>query len=215
MNDAYPQQHPLDHLVLGVPDLDEGADRFEKLTGLTPAFGGRYATGTANYLVALGDGAYLEITGILAEERGNGLRQPFQLEGLTRPRLTTWCLTSRDISATLSQARAGDVDLGEAVSLSRTNPAGELLSWQMTVRTPMAEGGTQPFVIDWGDTPHPSTRDLPSAELTKLSLSHPDPPLMRRHLSVLGVGSDLVAVVRGPYGLAASIETPRGLVVIT
>jgi catechol 2,3-dioxygenase-like lactoylglutathione lyase family enzyme len=67
------QKLALDHLVLGVPDLEQGAAWFEEITGVRPAFGGRHATGTANYLVGLGGDRYLEIIGILPEARGDGV----------------------------------------------------------------------------------------------------------------------------------------------
>jgi len=52
--------HPvLDHIVLAVPDLAEGAAGFARLTGVRPVRGGRHADlGTANFLVGLGVGAY-------------------------------------------------------------------------------------------------------------------------------------------------------------
>lgn len=209
------QPHKLDHLVLGVPDLEEGVRLVEDLTGLTPLIGGRHATGTANYLLGLGDHAYLEIIGILPEERHNGIEQPFQLESLTAPRLTTWCLTSQDIDATVSQAARGGVDLGQVLSLSRTTPSGAVLNWRMTRRTPMADRGTFPFVIDWGRTPHPSSRDLPSARLKSLVIRHPEPDDLQRALFTLSVDPATFTVVEGDFGLEATLETPRGSVRLT
>jgi Glyoxalase-like domain len=58
----------LDHILLGVPDLDAGVTAFEQATGVTPLRGGkRPSRGTENALVSLGNGSYLEI---IAPQRG-------------------------------------------------------------------------------------------------------------------------------------------------
>lgn len=64
-----PERLPLDHLVLGVPDLEEGVANFARRTRLSPVFGGRHPTGTADYLVKLGSSAYLEILGLMPDAR--------------------------------------------------------------------------------------------------------------------------------------------------
>jgi hypothetical protein len=198
----------LDHLVLGVPDLEQGAGDFAARTGIEPTFGGRHATGTANYLVGLGGEAYLEIIGILPEERDNGEEQPFQLETLTAPRLVTWCLRSHDIESDVAEARNCGVELGRVLSLSRQAADGSTLAWQMTRATPMPKAGMLPFLIDWGSTPHPTTRDLPSVQLSSIALSFPDADGLQADLDVLGPGH--VRVTRGAPALRARLTTPAG-----
>jgi hypothetical protein len=200
----------IDHLVLGVPDLEQGAASFAERTGLRPVFGGRHATGTANYLVGLGGGAYLEIIGILPEERDNGQSQPFGLEALEKERLVTWCLRTGDIDAAVAQARERGVELGGILSLDRSTPSGELVSWRMTRRTPMAEEGTLPFLIDWGTTPHPSTRSLPPAELVRFEVRHPEPRRMEASLAAMSCHATVIGSSRPQ--LRAIIRTPAGLV---
>jgi Glyoxalase-like domain len=205
------QKLALDHLVLGVPDLEQGAAWFEMITGVRPAFGGRHATGTANYLVGLGGDRYVEIIGILPEGRGDGVAQPFHLERLTSARLVTWCLRSSGIQDDVESAKAAGLDLGEILSLSRLTPDGDTLAWKMTRRSPMYRDGVIPFLIDWGSTPHPTARDLPRVELTNFRLSHPEPNAVRSELDTLGQS---VSVVAGAPMLHATLGTPSGPVAL-
>ena len=54
--------HYLDHIVLGINDLDTGIDSLQQLTGVKAKFDGRNARqGTQSAVIGLGDKTYLEI----------------------------------------------------------------------------------------------------------------------------------------------------------
>ena len=57
----------IDHVILGIDDLDRGVKAFEAASGVKPVYGGKHPGGTHNALVSLGDGIYLEI---LAVQKG-------------------------------------------------------------------------------------------------------------------------------------------------
>jgi hypothetical protein len=61
----------IDHLILGVDDLDRGMSEFARRTGVTPIKGGVHpGKGTQNALVSLGSMQYIEI---LAPSREPGI----------------------------------------------------------------------------------------------------------------------------------------------
>ena len=87
----------IDHLMWAVPDLAAGVDRLESLTGVRAASGGAHpGMGTANVLLGLGPGVYLEVIGpdpALDEPTGFGAL----LAALDAPELRSWAIRTDDI----------------------------------------------------------------------------------------------------------------------
>jgi len=161
----------LDHLVFAGPDLAATVDLVTELTGVVPAPGGRHlGRGTANYLADLGTGAYLEIIGPDPAQPDPRHPRPFDIDSLTEPALVSWALRTTDLDATIATARANGYDPGDPREMSRDTTDGERLRWRLTTPDDLT-----PFLIDWGETPHPTTRGLPSLPLLNLSATHPDP----------------------------------------
>ncbi len=198
----------LDHLVYAVPDLESAVADFEATTGLRPVRGGSHAgRGTANYLVGLG-AAYLEIIGPDPAQPDHIGPRPFGVEVDAEPRLVTWAVRTTDIDAAVADARRAGFDPGAVAAMSRRTPSGELLEWRLTDTDTQRLDGLIPFLIDWGATTHPTSGDLPQAELTDFRATHPDPPEVRRVLGLLG--ADLPVDAAHDATLRAVLQTPRG-----
>lgn len=195
----------LDHLVLATPDLAGAVARFSALTGVAPARGGSHTgLGTANFLVGLGGGAYLEIVGPDPDQDAPARPRPFGIDDLTTTRLVTWAVHPPGVDAVVAAARDAGYDPGDPFAMSRLTPTGETLRWRLT-----PDRGVVPFLIDWGDTPHPTTRGLPAVGLRSFTLGHPDPALVRARLDALRLD---VAVGRADApSLDAVFATPRGV----
>jgi hypothetical protein len=197
----------LDHLVYAVPDLAAGVREFTAATGIRPTAGGRHVgRGTANYLVGLGNNAYLEIIGPDPDEPAPPERLTFGIERLTSSQLITWAVAVTDIDTTIARSRAHGYDPGDATTMSRRTADGELLQWRLTPDTVRDRGGVVPFLIDWGVSIHPTSRSLPSVGLESLRAISPQPDLTRRQLGALEV--DLV-IEEGPVAqLQARLRLP-------
>jgi hypothetical protein len=200
----------LDHLVYAVPDLAAGVADFAERTGIRPVPGGRHPGGTANHLVRFGPTSYLEIIG--PDPEASARPRAFGLETLTAPRLAAWAVRPGDIDKAVRQSREQGYDPGDVQPLSRRTPAGVLLEWRLTRREDPAAVRPVPFLIDWGDTPHPASSDLPLVSLTSFSAVHPDPDALRRDLAALGVRLDISQ--ERETALWAVIDTPLGHVTL-
>ncbi len=176
----------LDHLVYAGPDLAAAVAHVTELTGVTPVPGGSHAGfGTANHLADLGAGAYLEIIGPDPAQPDPDRPRPFGIDDLTEPALVAWAMRTPDIDAAIAEARANGYDPGDAAEMSRTTAEGEVLRWRLTA--PPAGTSLTPFLIDWGTTPHPTTRGLPSLPLLMMTGAHPDPKAVEQDIQALNL----------------------------
>ncbi len=199
----------LDHLVYAVPDLAEGTAFVADTLGVRPNAGGQHVgRGTANTLVGLGDGAYLEIIGPDLTQPPPSLPRPFGIDDLIAPALVTWAARASDLPAVIATARASGYDPGPAQAMQRATPDGGLLVWSLTA-PPVAFDGLVPFLIDWGDSPHPSGSLPHPVRLAGFVLRTPDPGPVRRALSSLGL--DAIELEEAPVtSIGVTLVGPDG-----
>ena len=203
---------PLDHLVYAATDLGETITRFERGLGVRATCGGRHeALGTHNAILPLGPARYIELIALDPMNPTPPLPPPFGLATLTEPRLASWAVRSVDLAADTLRAKREGYDPGLTLPVSRTTPDGAPLAWRLTLRPDGFGDGVIPFVIDWGDSPHPSgsaDRGGASCHLQRFEASHPRPETIADALGALGVELDvqpaptarLHATLRGPAG---------------
>jgi hypothetical protein len=173
-----------------------------------PVPGGRHPDlGTHNAQLGLGPECYLEV---LAPDPAS--EHPADLEALlgvdlTQPRLATWVMRAENIEHV--RARAEAVSLGAIVHGHRDNPDGTRVAWRVTEPFVFPLNGAVPFLIAWGDTPHPGSRLKPAGALQRLSVEHPEVDAVRAALKALGID---LPVKPGPVPrLRATIATEKGL----
>ena len=204
----------IDHLVLATPGVAATAAQIRADWGIDVVAGGSHTgRGTRNELTGLGGSTYLEIVGPDDGQPIPPFPRPFGVDDLTVPALVAWCARpARPLADVVASVGALGIDVGEIAEMARMRPDGVELQWQLTF--PMLgppHSGTLPFLIDWLDSPHPTTSLPHEASLNFLHLTHPDADLLRAVLAEVG-SSAVVTVDSGPSGLHADIWTPRGVV---
>lgn len=209
----------LDHLVITVPDLAAGVAAVEEATGVRAVPGGSHpGRGTANCLLGLaptgwaaGAHTYLEILGSDPQQEtpGDGVL-PLDAHLATAPTLQTWAIHPPAFLAKIAAANSAGIDFGEVRDMSRETADGELLEWRLTSRSPLPHEGTQPFLIDWGESVHPAEAKLPTLELLEFRVETPEPAAALDVLEVFGA-ADTTVVEGSQPRLRARLRGPGGM----
>ncbi|MDG1365687.1 MAG: VOC family protein [Acidimicrobiales bacterium] len=200
----------VDHLVYATPDLAMTVAKITDEWGVVPTPGGRHdGRGTANELLALGGGAYLEIIGPDPEQPEPAMPRPFGVDDITEPQLITWAAAVPNLDLWLQWCAARKLDPGPGFDMQRTTPAGDVLQWRLTL--PPEDGdGLIPFLIEWpGETP--AATSATGVELFGLSFHHPGQRVAARFREYALPYS----VETGPACMTATLLTPSGMVDLT
>jgi hypothetical protein len=204
----------VDHLIVGVADLDAGIDWLEQRTGVRAVFGGTHpGRGTRNALLAFGGRQYLEIVSI---DPAQGSTQRQDLLAHKEPRLIGWAAATTSVDEVAKRAAAAALTSTPPRPGSRARPDGRQLQWTtIAVQSTLAAGGIDPipFFIQWAaGSVHPSHDSPKGCELTSLEFEHPDADALQRTLSGLGI----TAVVRrgAAVRMAASVKAPKGTLLL-
>lgn len=211
----------IDHLVLATPALDATSAQIRSEWGVTVVTGGSHSgLGTRNELTGLGDNTYLEIVGPDDEQPEPDGPRPFGVDHLTQPTFVAWCARpTQPLGDVLSRLAALGIDLGPVAEMSRIRPDGVRLDWQLTF--PLLgepHHGALPFLIDWLDSPHPSSSLPHDAQLLSLRISHPQADMVGALLAELSRGTTgprtTIELEPGPARLHAEVSTPRGVLLL-
>ncbi len=145
----------LDHLILGIDDLDRGIAWVEQRTGVRAVFGGVHpGRGTRNALLALGPDCYLEI--IAPDPEQSSPNWFSQVLTLHEPRLIGWAVHTPHLNTLAQTAAAAGFPIDGPHDGARARPDGKILSWKF-LRLRDDRGGLLPFFIEWGrDSVHPA-----------------------------------------------------------
>jgi hypothetical protein len=219
----------VDHLVIAASTLTDGVAWCESTLGITPGAGGEHPLmGTHNRLFSIASpmypSAYLEIIAInrrAAYSRIQGENRWFDLDSeavqlslkQNGPQLLHFVASTPHAAPAVAALANLGIDRGEFIAASRMSAHG-LLSWQITVR---ADGqrlmnGTLPTLIVWGDV-HPAQHMAASGvTLQSLTACQPDMGQLRAAYAALNLQG--VTVAQGQANLAATLQTPRGLVTL-
>lgn len=176
----------IDHVVLGVADLDRGIAEMERRTGVRAVRGGSHpGRGTHNALMSLGPGLYLEI--IAPDPAQNTPPQGFDmLASLERLTPIGWAVATDDGPALRADLADMGLKPGALRPGARSLPGGGTLAW---VSFGLAEAPElAPFFIAWGQgARHPSATSPGGCRLGSLGLASPDAARLAAIVDRLGL----------------------------
>ncbi len=201
----------LDHFLIGAADLEAAAEWFETLSGVKPAFGGVHPKlGTANYLVPLGTGSYLELIGPIPSEKPRVLGEA--LNKFPAPELFWFAARSNTLSEHASALKTLGMRSAGPFAGKRRSTEGTEFTWEILEIGHHSFGGCLPFMIDWKDTPHPSATVQPAGSFESLEVTHPRADRLQMIYRTLGL--DLIAC-KGVSRLELTLDTPGGSILLT
>ncbi|MFC0397520.1 VOC family protein [Paraburkholderia rhizosphaerae] len=217
----------LDHLVVSARTLDEGTQYVADALGVAPSGGGTHPLmRTANRLLNLWDGTYLEVIAVDpdAPEPAAGAARA-RLFALDDPAVAARVANGPYLSHWVARVeRPKDLARWRAQYPQRIAPVVPMtrgdFTWSLTVPDDgafpswqNAGDGILPSLIQWDTALHPSAR-LPESGIALKSLSamHPRADVIAAQLDWLGAAHLIKLVNTGSTpALLAEFETPSGM----
>jgi hypothetical protein len=227
----------IDHLVIVAKSLEQGVQWCEDTLGITPGPGGEHTLfGTHNRLFKIASPAnpmaYLEIIAInpnvvrpkrACPTRWFDMDNPALQKAVAKePRLVHFVVNTPDLKAARMAIRMQGIDRGPAIAGNRRTNRGTL-NWQISVR---ADGqrlfdGCMPSLIQWGKPDatdplklHPrNTLTRSGVTLQSLEVTHPSADKLQAAFDAIELNR--VTVTEGTANLKATLQTPKGLIVLS
>ena len=184
----------LDHIVIGVRNLDDAVARYQGL-GFDARLGGRHiGRGTHNAIVRFGLD-YLELVSVCDETEARAAGRGDLVDFLAAHEGPVgYALATSDIAAEAARLRAAGLAVNGPVPMERMRPDGTRLSWRLVIPGGGADRRPWPFFIQW---------DQPDAERIARdgATAHPNGARGIRRITVgvrdLSAARDLYARVLG------------------
>jgi hypothetical protein len=207
-----PMQTGLDHIILGINDLDRGIAWVEQKTGVRPIFGGVHpGRGTRNALLSLGSDCYLEI--IAPDPQQTSPTWFSQILALTEPCLLTWAVHTSDLARLVKRAREAGIPIDGPHDGARTRPDAKVLRWKL-FHLQDNRGGLLPFFIKWGSgSAHPASDAPEGCALQDFHVESPEAQALMRTCQLLDVRVTISATEKPR--LSALLSSPKGVVELT
>src|SRR5215210_6351078 len=176
----------IDHVIVGIADLEQGIRRLAELTGVTPERGGEHpGRGTHNALLSLGPRTYLEI---IAPVAGPAPQMEF-LSGMKELTPIGWAIGTKDLDAAKSRLEAAGFRVTPPRAGSRKRPDGQLLEWRAAGIEGLP-GDLAPFLIEWGpNTRQPATTSPKGCTLESMEIHAPKSESLSRLVAELRLGA--------------------------
>jgi hypothetical protein len=200
----------IDHVIVGIADLEQGIRLLTELTGVAPEHGGQHpGRGTQNALLSLGPQTYLEL---IAPVGGPAPGMEL-LSGLKELTPIGWAIGTRDLAATKGSLEAAGFRVTPPRAGSRVRPDGQRLEWRVAALEGLP-GDLTPFLIEWGaNSAQPATTSPGGCTLESMEVQAPQAESLAKLVAELRLG----AVVRDATAqrLTLTLACPAGRVTLS
>lgn len=215
---AHDHLHYIDHVVVGIDDLQKGMGEIEEMTGVKPAYGGAHPDyGTHNALISLDNNTYLEVLAPnpeismnlfqwLTNFKAMYLRRKLSSMHSLKPFL--WAVGSQDLQMTAAQIKEIGLKLTKPEANSRKKPNGELLSWKGAF---FAKGikTDLPFFISWDEAASSPAKDSPKGcKLIDFMVSTPNSDDLNKIVDNLSLPVRITQARK--VGVTFEFSSPKG-----
>lgn len=198
--------HPLkiDHIIVGVNNLDTGIAQIKSLTGIEPIYGGVHTGGkTHNALIDLGDSIYLEI---VSPTKGNSYEG---LDQLTSLKTIGWAIRTSNIHKLETMLEIEQIRMSSPRTGGRKTPNGDKLDWT-TMGLEQFGLDVFPFFIQWNTSAHPTSNAPGGISFQALEVETKNKIKMDSLLKLIQL--DLQVVSSEDEKLNLVLDTPKGIV---
>lgn len=211
--------HYLDHVVLGIDDLDKGIEALEQLTGVRATFEGRDARlGTQSAVIGLGENAFLEIMAPDPKADPALVDPEFKskfldrLEGFEALTPFLWAIGTSNLERSRWYARRAGTYTSDINSGARKRSWGRSTEWSWAhVTRPYTY--VMPIFVQWNaDAKPPQERAPEGCRLVQLTLYT---RLFKTvHLLLAAMQLDVEPAAAETESIDVALECPEGEVLI-
>ncbi len=204
----------IDHIVYAVPNLQQGMDDFEKLSGVRPTYGGKHLhQGTHNALVNLGENIYFELLAI--DPDNNNVPAPLWMgmNLITEPTITRFAIKSNDMERDCSILEKINPLLAETKTGMREKKDGTILNWRLSIPLASPKIEMIPFLLDWQDSQHPTESLKQNCSIIDFRLHHPAASTLKKQLIPFELGLEIMESDTIAFEL--KVKSPNGTLVLS
>jgi hypothetical protein len=199
------REENIDHIILGINDLNKGIAQFKELTGVEPVVGGIHPNSfSQNALVALDHDIYIEIMA----PRPDAVNVPAEFLAYEKLTPIGWAVRTHNSIETKKKLKAAGIIASNRKHGSRSKPDGTLLNWttfDIDTRYDF------PFFIEWGaSTVHPSISSPAGCTFQSFDINTPYDAAMNNLITALPL--NLTVSKATETKLQLTIDSPKGKV---
>lgn len=207
----------IDHLILGINNLEKGCTDFENLSGVRPEFSGEHPNwGTHNALLSL-DNSYLEV--IAPQPMRQLAESPFSIiKNQLQLRLIGWAIQTTNLDALVELMDQTGLVHTEKLAGSRNTPSGETLRWESVFLINEDGPSINPFFIQWENPAlHPSKTTPKGCVLTGITIGDHTNSLVTNFLKQLPIPFNFKSGNKEKTGhlIGLELDTPSGKLVLS